>query len=146
MLFTRQFTAAVRTPCSLPLLQGDGPSSLTRYYLDTTSGLCGQCRPFTYNGLRGNQNNFLTLSQCETSCPRWFNKEKSAQLSSPECPNPCPEGAPALDANGRPQRCAFNRGCSAGSWCHVGADDSTTVCCPNLGRTKSQRKYDRNDL
>ncbi|CAK5017568.1 unnamed protein product [Meloidogyne enterolobii] len=35
-----------------------------------------QCHQFIYRGLKGNQNNFLTLEECQLAC----------------LPNPCPSG------------------------------------------------------
>lgn len=37
---------------------GEGNSNLERYYFDQQSKAC---RPFVYNGLKGNQNNFISL-------------------------------------------------------------------------------------
>jgi len=28
-----------------------------------------RCTSFNYNGMRGNQNNFITMNACETACP-----------------------------------------------------------------------------
>ncbi|VDM99057.1 unnamed protein product, partial [Onchocerca ochengi] len=54
-------------PCKLPLSQGlitdNGP--YTRWFYDHISG---SCKPFQYAGIGGNQNNFLTRSDCAKRC------------------------------------------------------------------------------
>uniref|UniRef100_A0AC34F5T8 BPTI/Kunitz inhibitor domain-containing protein n=1 Tax=Panagrolaimus sp. ES5 TaxID=591445 RepID=A0AC34F5T8_9BILA len=52
-------------PCELPALAGTGQSSVTRYYYNTQ---VGQCIPFIYSGLGGNQNNFVSMQDCINSC------------------------------------------------------------------------------
>lgn len=53
--------------CSLPPLQGTlcGSHQLTRYYFNIVTGQCSQ---FQYSGCDGNQNNFVSLSQCNNFC------------------------------------------------------------------------------
>ncbi|VDP05767.1 unnamed protein product [Heligmosomoides polygyrus] len=101
-------------PCSLPLNRGTGNQFMDRWYYNQQAG---SCQPFTYAGLRGNQNNFLTRESCEERCG----------------PNPCFEGRPFAGVDGRPQTCSISANlntCPASYWCHIGADMSTTVCCP----------------
>lgn len=49
--------------------------------------------------------------------------------------NPCAEGEPAQDVGGRrPQECGNyfgSSGCPAGFFCHVGATQDDSVCCPS---------------
>ncbi|CCE71906.1 BPTI/Kunitz inhibitor domain-containing protein [Caenorhabditis elegans] len=101
-------------PCSLPLARGSGNQFMDRFYYNQQTGSCQQ---FTYSGLHGNQNNFLTQQACEEQCG----------------PNPCFEGRPFVGADGRTQTCSasanFNT-CPLNHWCHIGSDLSTTVCCP----------------
>lgn len=56
-------------PCSVPLAPGIGNDNLQRFYYNSGTR---QCVEFTYNGLNGNQNNFLTIQECEASCPGKF--------------------------------------------------------------------------
>ncbi|KAL6743013.1 hypothetical protein Aduo_016100 [Ancylostoma duodenale] len=101
-------------PCSLPLNRGTGNQFMDRWYFNPQSG---SCQPFTYAGLHGNQNNFLTREACEQRCG----------------PNPCFEGRPFAGVDGRPQTCSISANlntCPANYWCHIGADMTTTVCCP----------------
>lgn len=44
-------------PCNLPVIIGEGDEKLERYYYDAVTGIC---RVFTYHGMKGNQNNFLS--------------------------------------------------------------------------------------
>jgi hypothetical protein len=54
------------TACDLPMVIGSGRDSLPRFYYDT---MTRQCRQFTYTGMRGNRNNFLTQQECAQQCP-----------------------------------------------------------------------------
>ncbi|GMR59861.1 hypothetical protein PMAYCL1PPCAC_30056, partial [Pristionchus mayeri] len=101
-------------PCSLPMSRGTGNAQLDRWYYNAQTA---NCQPFTYTGMRGNANNFLTREACEQRCG----------------PNPCFEGQPYRAADGRPQTCsatATMNTCPVNHFCHIGADSQTTVCCP----------------
>ncbi|PAV75122.1 hypothetical protein WR25_14816 [Diploscapter pachys] len=100
--------------CNLPMSTGEGNSNLERYYFDQQSKAC---RPFVYNGLKGNQNNFISLRACQLACQ--------------PLDNPC-IGQPAVTAAGQVLFCsATNKDtCPVNFWCHVGATPETTVCCP----------------
>ncbi|EPB66286.1 Kunitz/Bovine pancreatic trypsin inhibitor domain protein [Ancylostoma ceylanicum] len=42
-----------------------------------------------------------------------------------------------MTADNRPQTCSVGlNSCAAGFWCHIGANQQTTVCCP--GRVEGQ--------
>ena len=58
--------AASDDACSQPRQTGTGEFSLPRFYYDPAQRAC---LPFTYNGLQGNMNNFLTQEDCTTTCP-----------------------------------------------------------------------------
>jgi hypothetical protein len=47
-----------------PGLSGGDPMVMQRWYYDQS----GQCRQFNYNGLQGNENNFLTQAECNNAC------------------------------------------------------------------------------
>ena len=53
-------------PCDQQLMIGVGEAQLNRYYY---SEVDDKCMPFTYSGLAGNENNFLTIEDCEITCP-----------------------------------------------------------------------------
>lgn len=53
-------------PCDLPMIRGEGLSVVPRFYYDKKTH---RCREFAYRGSKGNANNFLTLSDCESMCP-----------------------------------------------------------------------------
>uniref|UniRef100_A0A158R5Y4 Kunitz/Bovine pancreatic trypsin inhibitor domain protein n=1 Tax=Syphacia muris TaxID=451379 RepID=A0A158R5Y4_9BILA len=104
------------TPCNEPMASGEGKSSLTRYFYDANKR---QCLTFTYFGLKGNTNNFLSKEACESRCPVWV--------------NPCITGNPLLNFDKKPQQCSQKSPCPFNYFCHIGIDASTTVCCPSTG-------------
>uniref|UniRef100_A0A0K0F0T5 Kunitz/Bovine pancreatic trypsin inhibitor domain protein n=1 Tax=Strongyloides venezuelensis TaxID=75913 RepID=A0A0K0F0T5_STRVS len=110
----------VEDVCSQPLVIGNGNGNVTRWYADPEDQSCGRrCKPFTYSGSGGTQNNFLTKEECESSCRR-------------ECPNPCSSGELLLTGNGNPRQCNQSSPCPTGYWCHVGEIQDTTVCCSSV--------------
>ncbi|KAK6759445.1 hypothetical protein RB195_021185 [Necator americanus] len=104
-------------PCSQELAVGEGTYSLSRYYFDKETR---RCREFTYQGSKGNANNFLNLEDCELVCP--------------VLPNPCELGEPLLNALKEPIICGGEDSCINGYWCHVGGSPETTNCCPGTRR------------
>ncbi|VDN07681.1 unnamed protein product [Thelazia callipaeda] len=104
--------------CFQPLLQGRGQAKLLRYYFNGRTRTCDQ---FIYSGKGGNQNNFLSKSDCEEACPI--------------IENPCENGFPAIGPEGIALQCGDKTAtiCGAGYYCHIGATSSTTVCCPTIG-------------
>ena len=51
--------------CDLPADPGLCKAAFSRWYFDTNTGTC---EPFVYGGCGGNENNFETLGDCESSC------------------------------------------------------------------------------
>ncbi|KAK5983093.1 hypothetical protein GCK32_009804 [Trichostrongylus colubriformis] len=51
--------------CEQPLRPGVGPSTLLRWYFDTSTR---QCNSFIFRGFQGNQNNFDSPEECELTC------------------------------------------------------------------------------
>ncbi|CAI4222553.1 unnamed protein product [Auanema sp. JU1783] len=100
--------------CNLPMSTGEGSANLERFYYDQSSRTC---RPFIYNGLKGNQNNFVSLRSCQLACQ--------------PLDNPC-IGQPATTAAGQVLFCSSTNkdACPVNFWCHLGATPETTVCCP----------------
>lgn len=120
-------------PCHLPLATGGGSAILNRYYFDSSSSTC---RAFTYTGMNGNENNFLSIMDCRRTCP--------------EYDNPCPTGAPSMNSDGSVSFCtATNPNCPAGYFCHIGDSRQTTLCCPSTtsestnsnNNTKTGRRF-----
>ncbi|KAF1747273.1 hypothetical protein GCK72_023735 [Caenorhabditis remanei] len=110
-------------PCSLPMFSGEGTGNLTRWYADPADKSCSrQCKSFTYNGSKGNQNNFLTKQQCESKCKR-------------ECKNPCGSGTMLMTPTNEPRICSPSSPCPSSHWCHVGITPDTTVCCSAVQNT-----------
>ncbi|CAD6185288.1 unnamed protein product [Caenorhabditis auriculariae] len=96
--------------CLLSINVGQGKSLLKRFYYNTFSK---RCTEFIYKGAKGNENNFLTNTQCQEKCQKWN--------------NPCPV---AVNVAQR-RECSLNgTECSAGQWCHIGASQQSSVCCP----------------
>ncbi|KHJ40939.1 Kunitz/Bovine pancreatic trypsin inhibitor domain protein [Trichuris suis] len=56
---------AVSDPCILPIEPGFGSENLLRFGYN---GFSKQCRSFYFKGLKGNQNNFMTMQQCVAAC------------------------------------------------------------------------------
>ncbi|VBB31005.1 unnamed protein product, partial [Acanthocheilonema viteae] len=120
-------------PCQLSLSQGiiinNGP--YTRWFYDRISS---SCKPFQYAGIGGNQNNFLTRSDCVKRCPEGkpiilVSPTQSSSLSLSNLPVICPKGIPYEDENKIIPHCSITRPCPVNYFCHIGADISTTVCC-----------------
>ncbi|VDO43658.1 unnamed protein product [Onchocerca flexuosa] len=101
--------------CEKPVDRGTGNVSLQRWYYNSQKGIC---EIFTYNGLHGNANNFLSKENCEIACRI----------------NPCSEGQPFTTSNGVYQTCVVSslhiNSCPSGYWCNPGSNSLTTVCCP----------------
>jgi hypothetical protein len=142
-------------PCQLPMSTGEGFARLDRFFYDPASK---SCKSFIYKGLKGNQNNFLTLvlpissslinlpfsllpspsqRSCQLAClpldsqsslPFWSSSLNSNIYFSKD---PC-IGQPAKTPSGQILFCSStNRDtCPVNFWCHLGAIPETTVCCP----------------
>lgn len=52
-------------PCAQPMRAGEGTATLRRWFYNPLSRSCAS---FTYRGLKGNQNNFLTQQDCDRAC------------------------------------------------------------------------------
>ncbi|GMR34111.1 hypothetical protein PMAYCL1PPCAC_04306, partial [Pristionchus mayeri] len=104
-------SSGITDSCLLAVNLGEGKEQIKRFYFNT---LTKKCAEFVYKGTKGNENNFLTLKQCEEQCKKWN--------------DPCPLSIGELSV--RPQ-CTLDGGeCGNGEWCHVGHSALTTVCCP----------------
>ncbi|KAF8383048.1 hypothetical protein PRIPAC_72190 [Pristionchus pacificus] len=104
-------SSGITDSCLLAINLGEGKEQIKRFYFNT---LKKKCTEFVYKGTKGNENNFLTLKQCEHECKKWN--------------DPCPLAIGELSV--RPQ-CTLDGGeCGDGEWCHVGHSSVTTVCCP----------------
>ncbi|GFS90411.1 haemalin, partial [Nephila pilipes] len=53
--------------CRLPAKTGPCKAHITRFFFDHTKG---KCLEFVYGGCDGNENNFVTLKDCEQTCLR----------------------------------------------------------------------------
>uniref|UniRef100_A0A0N4ZK37 Kunitz/Bovine pancreatic trypsin inhibitor domain protein n=1 Tax=Parastrongyloides trichosuri TaxID=131310 RepID=A0A0N4ZK37_PARTI len=94
--------------CDQPLLYGEGDNVLERYFYNKNND---KCEKFIFNGLKSNENNFLSLSECERICKPWK--------------SPCP----GSESTKPPRKnCDL---CTSDEWCHIGDTPKNTVCCPN---------------
>ncbi|KAH7728265.1 Protein C34F6.1 [Aphelenchoides avenae] len=95
--------------------KGTGTSQLPRWHFDIGSN---GCEEFTYTGLKGNENNFISKQTCEERCPAHRNY--------------CPHGEPQLDQLTRkPVPCSILKSCQTGFVCHMSVEFKVSVCCEN---------------
>uniref|UniRef100_A0A915KE51 BPTI/Kunitz inhibitor domain-containing protein n=1 Tax=Romanomermis culicivorax TaxID=13658 RepID=A0A915KE51_ROMCU len=129
------------TTACCPRTPGKGITVTLRVYYQTESGTC---QPFWYRGIAGNENNFVSKEECETTCKK--TPPETVVLPLPPYPqtptppqpvflvNPCIYGRPLTAQNGKYFVCIklanSSDNCGANYWCHVGASQETTVCCP----------------
>jgi hypothetical protein len=52
--------------CQLPKKTGLCRAMMKRVYFNSE---IGKCEPFVYGGCQGNENNFMSVEECETKCP-----------------------------------------------------------------------------
>ncbi|KAI6217481.1 hypothetical protein M3Y99_01766000 [Aphelenchoides fujianensis] len=102
--------------CRLPLAKGEGSHQLTRYYYNEVAK---KCIEFVYNGLKGNENQFLTYNDCKKTC---MSEQPSIRTSS-RIPAPT-----RFDYGERKQCSPISNLCEKGEWCHHGVTEKT--CCP----------------
>ncbi|KAJ1367506.1 EGF_CA [Parelaphostrongylus tenuis] len=91
--------------CLMPLEIGSCKENYPAYHFDR---LTKSCRPFSYSGCDGNENRFLTLSQCENLCGPFMDMEESEM----DCYIPLDSGFDGNDDNCMPDagfRFYFNR-------------------------------------
>ena len=65
--------------CLQPPDSGPCRGQLERFYF---SAVAGRCLVFSYSGCAGNNNNFLSLAQCQTHCPAQKTPENVCLLES----------------------------------------------------------------
>uniref|UniRef100_A0A7I4YZN5 Kunitz/Bovine pancreatic trypsin inhibitor domain protein n=1 Tax=Haemonchus contortus TaxID=6289 RepID=A0A7I4YZN5_HAECO len=96
--------------CEQPQRPGVGSSTLLRWYYKPSTR---QCHMFVFHGFQGNQNNFESLQECESTCRDL---------------NPCEEGTPLPAIDGS-QNCfpSLPLSCPEGSYCK--AHGNRGVCC-----------------
>ena len=89
------------------LMKDSGPcmAAVPRWFFDQRKGQCGQ---FTYGGCQGNENNFVTLHECQMECEDQENIHVPSDLLQPRIriddgeddENPCridPDAGPCMD-------------------------------------------------
>ena len=117
-------------PCMQEMRPGSGPFALARWYYDRDRARCMQ---FTYLGLFGTANNFLTRQQCEQACT-------GVQF----CARKAQRNISAFAAVFEPQQvcqtemlpsraCVSNEDCPVSFWCHIGISQADNRCCRVFG-------------
>ncbi|TKR72513.1 hypothetical protein L596_019947 [Steinernema carpocapsae] len=114
--------------CDQPRNSGDGDSLVPRWYFDNTSKTC---KRFLYKGIHGNQNNFISNTQCMETCGATVVPVISQRVTT----NPCRYGQPAKDMRTmRKIECGPTPdACPHGFYCHIGVDPENTACCESSG-------------
>ena len=133
--------------CSEPRISGTGDAALQRF---AYSILTRQCLPFSYTGVQGNGNNFLSKAACEATCSsmNFFLLMGTVKpMYGYSTGDPCMNGDPATAPSGQFVMCSSTSPnvCPAGYWyiyristvylvhnyrCHIGIDVTASVCCP----------------
>ncbi|VDO98720.1 unnamed protein product [Soboliphyme baturini] len=110
--------------CDLSMNEGEGDNALMRWFYDSQ---LRSCVAFTYRGLMGNPNNFMSKEECEMTCTPLYKV--------------CSTGPPQIGPNNQPVYCSpSNPGsCDSSSWCHIGGSTETTICC--TGGKETFRSY-----
>ncbi|HEX4335097.1 MAG TPA: BPTI/Kunitz domain-containing protein [Polyangiaceae bacterium] len=121
---------SVPAACQLPVDIGSAcnvPGG-TRYFFDASANVC---KPFTYGGCGGNDNDFSSLQGCQNFCQLRIECSCMSAAASSMCSVTreclaCPSSIVVKDTNGT--------SCSpAGLKCRVGAPSCTCVTPPEAG-------------
>ncbi|XP_019849765.1 PREDICTED: papilin-like [Amphimedon queenslandica] len=84
--------------CLLPRVTGPCRAAFRRYFYNSATK---RCEPFVYGGCAGNENNFRTLSECQSEC----NKETPALCLLPREPGPCRASISRWHYNSQSRQC-----------------------------------------
>ena len=77
-------------PCLLPKVVGTCRASIRRYFFDKDTG---NCQGFFYGGCNGNENNFMSKEDCQTSCQAHMTRSILQQQGPPAiCSQPVDAG------------------------------------------------------
>lgn len=127
------------SPCLGESNPGTGSENVSRWFYDVRTY---KCLPFTYTGVGGNQNNFVSKEDCLKACPgnrrcSYWPSCRAQIFHFSEIRNPCPLGEPVMEPGPGgfvlPLSCNPNSAqgiCPPNNWCHVGESEETTMCCP----------------
>uniref|UniRef100_A0A1I7WPV5 Kunitz/Bovine pancreatic trypsin inhibitor domain protein n=1 Tax=Heterorhabditis bacteriophora TaxID=37862 RepID=A0A1I7WPV5_HETBA len=97
--------------CDENVNEGTGGEDLPRWFFDKKQN---RCAPFTYGGVGGNENNFISRITCQEICPEYRNY--------------CPHGVPLIES-GQVTACGIDKGCPEGFICHMSNEFNVSVCC-----------------
>ncbi|VIO87999.1 Uncharacterized protein BM_BM2587 [Brugia malayi] len=112
-LTTQCCSRQVKNPCEQVMSIGYGSEEILRWFYDANYK---KCLEFTYGGLGGNENNFLSKKSCEESC----RGQKDY----------CPHGDPLMEASGKALvKCGVDDACPRGFICNMIDEKNATACC-----------------
>ncbi|VDO31225.1 unnamed protein product [Onchocerca flexuosa] len=132
-----------QNPCEQILSIGYGDEAIPRWFHDASRR---KCMKFTYSGIGGNENNFLSRESCEESCRGDFSSESGQKWKSLETSledeiwlgslifqrseDYCPHGDPLMEASGKALvKCGVDEACPLGFICNMNVKRNTTACC-----------------
>lgn len=129
-------------PCDQRRITGYGKEALSRWFFDKNRG---RCIPFTYEGMGGNENNFISKDMCEESCSGTISKITKFPNSGSNCKcylvlrnkkhflvqhDFCPHGQPLTDKRSQmPMGCGIDKSCPNGFICHLNIEYNQLACC-----------------
>lgn len=67
---------AIPSLCMTPMDRGLCRAKELRFFYNFSTG---RCRPFSYSGCGGNENNFISRKSCLRTCKKGFNKKKGGR-------------------------------------------------------------------
>ncbi|ELU04243.1 hypothetical protein CAPTEDRAFT_219882 [Capitella teleta] len=124
-----------QSSCQLPMVQGPCYADFLRYYYDRTTD---ECRPFTYGGCQGNDNNFISQEECFGTCgnTKEYRVYKPGDCYEPMDIGPCDNAEPRwyFDAT-RGDCVAFYYGGCEGNGNNFRSYDDCLALCSSVSET-----------
>ncbi|KRZ38220.1 Uncharacterized protein T4C_13253 [Trichinella pseudospiralis] len=122
--------------CELRLNVGIGNLNLQRWHYDPTDG---RCKLFTYTGIGGNANNFVTEQQCLSRCRGSHRRTEVKKHLLPfshvqrkKVVTLCGQGEPYRNDDGDVVHCVTEASCPLNFFCYSPASSQLNICCPIL--------------
>ncbi|KRX48535.1 Uncharacterized protein T05_1620 [Trichinella murrelli] len=122
--------------CELPLNVGIGNLNLQRWYYDLKDG---RCKLFTYTGIGGSANNFVTEQQCLSRCRGWHGRTEVkkdllpfSRIQRKKVVTLCGQGEPYRNDDGDVVHCISEASCPLNYFCYSPGSNQLNICCPIL--------------